>query len=281
MASAAQIEANRLNAAASSGPTSPEGKARSSRNRLKFGLFSTQNCVRPEETAEYTKLSKALWKDLNPVGPVEEMLAVEIVRAAWRLHRCTLAEAEDGATPATQAAVDRARAAAHASLRRFLNDLRQFQSDRWLRAEVLRDGFDEQHIGIADAHRVIKGLADNERLKSLFLTSPIGIDPINQPVGQASRPVEPPTAPTIRTHSAEKVGQAISSPANKTLAGHALSVAPAVSAAGAGQSPSPQSQVPRNAPCPCHSGFKYKRCCGTVALPVLTTPLGLVGCGCH
>ena len=145
MASAAQIEANRLNAARSCGPKTPDGKARCSRNHLKFGLFSTQNCVRPEETVEYTRLSKALWKDLNPVGPVEQMLAVEIVRVAWRLHRCTVAEAEDGANPATQVSVDRARASAHNSLRRLLNDLRQFQSDRWLRAEVLREGFDEQH----------------------------------------------------------------------------------------------------------------------------------------
>jgi hypothetical protein len=34
-------------------------------------------------------------------------------------------------------------------LRRFLSDLRQFQSDRWLRAEVLREGFDQAYIGIA------------------------------------------------------------------------------------------------------------------------------------
>jgi hypothetical protein len=195
MASAAQIEANRLNAAASSGPTSPEGKARSSRNHFRFGLFSTHNCVLPEEAREYSKLSKALWKDLNPVGAVEELLAVEIVRAAWRLHRCATAEALDGNSPATQSSVDRARASAHNSLRRLLNDLRALQSDRWLRAEVLRDGFDEDYIGIADTHGVIKGLADNERLKSLFLMSPVGVDPINQPVGQASWPVAPPSRP--------------------------------------------------------------------------------------
>ena len=192
MASAAQFEADRLNAALSCGPTSPEGKARSSRNHLKFGLFSTQNCVRADETAKYTKVSKALWKDLNPVGPVEELLAVEIVRAAWRLRRCAVAETQNDANPATQASVDRARASAHASLRRLLNGLRQFQSDRWLRAEVLRDGFDAQHIGIADAHRVIKGLTDNERLKSQFIMSPIGIDPINR----SAPPAEP--ASTIR-----------------------------------------------------------------------------------
>src|SRR5215475_12666371 len=189
MASVAQIEANRLNAGLSSGPTSCAGKARSSRNHLKFGLFSTQNCVRPDETAEYTKLSKALWKDLNPVGTVEQMLAVEIVRAVWRLHRCVIIEAEDGNSVATQAAMDRARASAHNSLRRLLHDLRQFQSDRWLRAEVLREGFDEQHIGIADAHRVIKGLADNERLKS-------------RPMGQALSLGNPPLTSTIRTQSA-------------------------------------------------------------------------------
>jgi hypothetical protein len=53
-------------------------------------------------------------------------------------------------------------------------------------------------------------LADNERLKSQFLMAPIGIDPINQTirtqsvssVGQASRPVQPPGAHTIRTQSA-------------------------------------------------------------------------------
>jgi hypothetical protein len=220
MASAAQVEANRSNAARSCGPKTPEGKARSSRNHLKFGLFSTQNCVRPEETAEYTRLSKALWKDLRPVGPVEEMLAVEIVRAAWRLHRCATAEAEDGDSATTQAAVDRARAAAHASLRRFLNDLRQFQSDRWLRAEVLREGFDEAYFGIADTHRVIKGLADNERLKSLFLTSPIGIDPINQ---------------TIQTQSAQPVGQAVSP-------GNPPSAKPAQPPVPSPQSPNPDPQ---------------------------------------
>jgi SEC-C motif len=250
MASAAQFEANRRNAAASCGPKTPEGKAHSSRNHLKFGLFSTQNCVRPEETAEYTRLSKALWKDLNPVGPVEQMLAVEIVRAAWRLHRCAIAEAENGTNPATQPSIDRARGSAHNSMRRFLSDLRQFQSDRWLRAEVLREGFDETYIGIADAHRVIKGLADNERLKAQFFMAPIGIDPINQTAGQASRPVEPEPASTIRTQSGG---------AGDLVAGQFKSQPQAASAP----------PIPRNAPCPCHSGLKYKRCCGTTAAPVL------------
>ena len=50
-------------------------------------LFSTQNCVRPEETPEYTKVSNALWTGINSVGPVGEMVAAEIARGAWPLHR--------------------------------------------------------------------------------------------------------------------------------------------------------------------------------------------------
>ena len=273
MASAAQFEANYLNAALSTGPASPEGKARSSRNHLKFGLFSTQNCVRPEETAEYTKLSKALWKDLNPVGPVEQMLAVEIVRAAWRLHRSAIAEAEDGANPATQAAVDRARASSHNSMRRLLSDLRQVQSDRWLRAEVLRDGFNEAYYGIAGAHHVIKGLVDDNRLKSQTIqtqlaghlgqvgqASPVapavfaaGETPAN--VGQASRRVNPPPAPTIRTRPVD--------------CGAGASAPPPFRAASAAPEPAASQPISPNAPCSCHSGLKYKRCCGTTALAVL------------
>ena len=33
--------------------------------------------------------------------------------------------------------------------------------------------------------------------------------------------------------------------------------------------PTKQTQIPRSAPCPCGSGEKYKRCCGTDAPPIL------------
>jgi hypothetical protein len=129
-------------------------------------------------------------------------------------------------------------------LRRLVHDLRQFQSDRWLRAEVLNADTDRAQLGIADTHRVMNGLADNERLKMLFLQAPIGIDPMN---GNAS-PTEP--AATIRTQSERPV---VALPCG---------------------GPGPQPAVPRNAPCPCHSGLKYKRCCGATAPPVLSEAAG-------
>jgi len=48
MASAAQIETNRLNAAASCGLKAPTGKARSSRNHVKYGLFSPKTVSGPK-----------------------------------------------------------------------------------------------------------------------------------------------------------------------------------------------------------------------------------------
>jgi hypothetical protein len=114
------------------------------------------------------------------------MLAAEIVRAAWRPRPCAVAEAEDGKAPATQTAVDRARASAHNPLSGACSMVGVSSSpiDR-LRAKVRREGFDEAYLGIVDAHRVIKGLADNERLKCQSLMSlmvPIGIDSINQTI---------------------------------------------------------------------------------------------------
>lgn len=93
MATEAQIAANRKNAQASTGPKTPEGKARSSRNAVSLGLFTKHNCVQPEEREEYDNLYDALWQDLNPSGAMEQMFATEIVRGAWSLRRCAIVEA--------------------------------------------------------------------------------------------------------------------------------------------------------------------------------------------
>ena len=96
MATEAQINANRANAKASTGPKSPEGlespsgvraKEKSSANATKFGLFSLDNCVHPHEEEAYNHFCDALWQDLAPSGPVQEVAAAEFVRNAWRLRR--------------------------------------------------------------------------------------------------------------------------------------------------------------------------------------------------
>jgi hypothetical protein len=157
MATASQINANRENAKLSSGPKTEEGKAKSSRNNTKFGLFTTNNCVQPEEKEEYENFSTALWTTLAPADPVEEVTAAEFVRNAWRLRRCAMAEetlgeivarfqASQNKTRGTghpaadpmiypnylpaQTAIDRARTSAQNGMRRAKADLDKMQAAR-------------------------------------------------------------------------------------------------------------------------------------------------------
>ena len=92
MATEAQINANRINAKASTGPKTEDGKAKAARNNSKFGLFATNNCVQPHEKEDYDHFCDVLWSELAPLGGIEEVTAAEYVRNAWRLRRCASAE---------------------------------------------------------------------------------------------------------------------------------------------------------------------------------------------
>lgn len=91
-----QIEANRRNARKSTGPKTPEGRATSKMNALKHGILSRQVLVQgmniKESRNELNKLHQRFWDELQPVGPVEEMLVDQIVTAHWRQRRALAAE---------------------------------------------------------------------------------------------------------------------------------------------------------------------------------------------
>lgn len=91
-----QLKANRLNASKSTGPKSVSGKAVSKMNALKHGILSREVLVSgtniKESRHELMKLHQRFWDELQPVGPVEEMLVDQIVTAHWRLRRALSAE---------------------------------------------------------------------------------------------------------------------------------------------------------------------------------------------
>jgi hypothetical protein len=95
-ASSAQIEANRRNAQLSTGPKTPEGKAASSMNAVKYGILARQLIVQGEYVQESAEELESFWTEyheqLAPVGPVEEMLVDHIVAMNWRLRRVRAAE---------------------------------------------------------------------------------------------------------------------------------------------------------------------------------------------
>jgi hypothetical protein len=212
MSSAAQNAANTANAQHSTGPRSEAGKAASAKNSVVFGLFSG-DFVRPGEEHAYSALAAALNLDLAPVGPLEEILAEQIQRAAWRLRRCGEVESHlvlflndgtnfildpmetsDPSANRIQRSVDRSRSQAHRLLHKSTAELRKLQTERRSRPEEI----------VPEATEIPK--ADP-------------IPPANEPITQ--------------------------------------------------QTQSEPAATPRNAPCPCKSGQKYKRCCGKDAPAVL------------
>jgi hypothetical protein len=83
-----KIEANRRNAQRSTGPKTPEGKAKSSQNAITHGILKKfLNGAAPETVADIEALAAGIWEHYLPVGAVEEMLTQKVVIEAGREHR--------------------------------------------------------------------------------------------------------------------------------------------------------------------------------------------------
>jgi len=87
MTTEAQIEANRANAQKSTGPRSPEGKAKVAQNALKHGLLAKQAVVVGEDTDDFDLLRDQLYAEWAPVGPTEARLVERLAGLFWRLQR--------------------------------------------------------------------------------------------------------------------------------------------------------------------------------------------------
>jgi hypothetical protein len=93
MATEKQRRANRLNARKSTGPRSPEGKARCAQNALKHGLRSQHLIVPGEDPAELQALLDALRLAFPPDDEVDEILIGHMAAAEWRMRRFNRSEA--------------------------------------------------------------------------------------------------------------------------------------------------------------------------------------------
>jgi hypothetical protein len=89
--SAAQLAANRLNAQHSTGPRTPEGKARVAQNAIKHGLFSREHWVGAaligEDAGEFDVLLGEMLEDCDPQDRCERDLVHRIAALTWRLAR--------------------------------------------------------------------------------------------------------------------------------------------------------------------------------------------------
>jgi hypothetical protein len=83
MATSAQMDANRRNAEKSTGPKSPEGKARSCRNRLSHGFTSAVLFLRDEEREDFNLLLADLHNEFQPATASEQILLEKMVQSQW------------------------------------------------------------------------------------------------------------------------------------------------------------------------------------------------------
>jgi hypothetical protein len=93
MSSAKQIEANRANSLLSTGPTSPEGKAKVSHNAVRTGLTGRAVLLPSDDVAAYQAHIDRIFKLWTPEMDEEKRLTQSLADTLWRLERIPVLEA--------------------------------------------------------------------------------------------------------------------------------------------------------------------------------------------
>jgi hypothetical protein len=138
--SVSQAEINHANSQHSTGPVTPAGKAASSRNSFKHGLYSKALMYPGENPAELDALKADLRAEHQPANTTEEILVNDMAEHFWRIRRWREREARLMAIETTPAGVvaftemlpliQRLMSAAERGFHKSLSTLRQLQKDR-------------------------------------------------------------------------------------------------------------------------------------------------------
>ena len=87
MSTESQINANRANSQHSTGPSSPEGKLKSSHNALKTGLTGRTILLPTDDVAAYQKIVAIAIDQWRPETDTEKLVVQSIADTQWRLLR--------------------------------------------------------------------------------------------------------------------------------------------------------------------------------------------------
>ncbi len=199
----------------------------------------TANDVAIEATQAYSQHVEQWQTELHPNGALECYFAAEIVRAAWRIQSYAIFDTPD-MPEQSRAAWLHYRNQTNAGIRRNLEELRRIQSDRYL----------QTHLGI-----LLPGVA------SLKLVLPA----LKLPKQHEETKMQPenPTATDISRSEAVLHAQIQDEERRQLAEFRKHNPDPAPEPEFPVPAPiTPKPAAPRNAPCPCNSGQKYKRCCG-------------------
>ena len=108
MPTQAQIRANRENAKKSTGPRTPEGKARTAKNALKHGLLAEDAVIPGEDPAKFDRHLTNIENTYLPRNYVEKQIVNQIADTMWRIKRLSRIE-----TTVVSASIERTRVYQH------------------------------------------------------------------------------------------------------------------------------------------------------------------------
>jgi len=230
-----------------SGPTSPEGKAKSSRNAVRHGLNNLQPVVTEASRPEYEALVCNLLFLLKPDGYLQELTLQRLVNAAWNMQRCLKLENQ---------------------LREYLEDDEPLGDPETIKQAEL---YQRYYLRFEGSYRA--NLRELERLQRLQMLQDI----------QSGE--QKPLSALHDVELYQRVAKRNGRPAAPAAPEPAANPQPLSNQQGAKRNPAPypeahraaeqaplcarSSEVGRNSPCLCGSGKKYKRCCGVNAPPIL------------
>jgi SEC-C motif-containing protein len=286
MASDHQIAANRRNALRSTGPRTEAGRRAVSVNALKHGFRSPLIVLPHEDRAAFDALLEAFTLEAQPRSQADLAAVHKIAACEWRLRRLVevetgmfkaLAERPDsgGASPCTRIA--RGFLTGHitpfTALARYEASFdRQYRS-AWreldTRAAIAGDALPAQTKPIQESDTPdTPGLA--AQTKPILAPAAIPAIAQSKPIYESDTPAaaqpcgktKPISALAIPATAQTKPIQQSDTPTAAQLAGKTKPI----------QRQAAAPPIPRNAPCPCGSGRKYKRCCGPTAPALLHFP---------
>ena len=116
MSSQRRIDASRANGAKSSGPITPEGKARSAQNGIRHGILSETLVLEEESADRFQSLFHSFQQIFTPVDEFEAVCVETMIAARWRcmrvwtmetagLQRQMNAQPDEGLSARTRAAI--------------------------------------------------------------------------------------------------------------------------------------------------------------------------------
>src|SRR5713101_1941693 len=165
-----RLAANAANAQHSTGPRTPEGRARSSQNARTHGLTARDVLIAPDEREEFEELLSDYQTDVQPQGAAQQSLFDDLVAAAWdlrRIRRMQVRACSDTTRTAEQLEKDldrlvRYKTCIERTFHRSLKELKALQTNAVIQA-TLPEGVRKNVLPLSNAAEISKRTQPFER----------------------------------------------------------------------------------------------------------------------